>query len=484
MTTLSQTEKLLECAAADPTPKLFRTPDGRTIAHVDGRTLLVQGKDFRAWLANRYLATHDRTPHLANVKEAVETLHLRNADLPVAEAHVRVAPDRAAHPPAIWIDLGSEDWTAIRVDDYGWRIEPHPASGPYMIRPKQTPPMPTPLAGGDLNDLRRFLNVSTEDDFRLIVAWLVMVLRPTGPYPILSFTGGQGSAKSTNVKVLGSLVDPTVPDVMKLARDDRDLWVAATKRHVLVFDNVSWIEDWQSDELCRLATGGGTAQRTLYTNEEETVLWACRPIMLNGIVNAVTRGDLADRSIMIECPPIMDYKPEVQFRHQFEAARPALLGALLDALSATLRAVSRVELPRRNIRMADFAEWGAAVEVGLGWPAGSFLEAYESNRQTMRSSVIEADAVAQAIIARFGSESATPFEGPVSGLARELEQTIEPDCRGRGWPKSPQAWASHIRRMQTVLAQEGITIDWQTDSRNRTTYSVSRKRETLEAPVA
>lgn len=173
----------------------------------------------------------------------------------------------------------------------------------------------------------------------------------------MGLVGGQGSAKSTAVRVPGKLVDPSVPDVMKLTRDDRDLWVSASMRHVMVFDNVSWIEDWQSDELCRLATGGGTARRTLYTDEEETVLSACRPVMLNGIVNAVTRRDLADRSIMIECPPIRDYVPETQFRAEFEAARPALLGALLDALSATLRAWSRADLPRRSVRMADFAKW-------------------------------------------------------------------------------------------------------------------------------
>jgi hypothetical protein len=480
----SQTEKLLDCAAADPAPTLFRTPDDRTYAHVDGRTLNVLGKGFRAWLTDRYAQTGGRTPHLSNVREAVETLHLRNAAMPVAEAHVRVAPDRAASPPAIWIDLGSEDWTAVRVDAYGWRIEPHPPAGPYLVRPRTTSPMPTPSEGGELADLRRFLNVSTDDDFRLIVAWLVMALRPTGPYPILSFVGGQGSAKSTTVKVLGKLVDPTVPDVMKLARDDRDLWVSTSKRHVMVFDNVSWIEDWQSDELCRIATGGGTARRTLYTDEEETVLSACRPIMLNGIVNAVTRGDLADRSIMIECPPITDYVPETQFRAEFEAARPALLGALLDALSAALRAWSRADLPRRSVRMADFAKWGTAVEIGLGWPGGSFLEAYESNRQAMRSSVIEADVVAQAMVTKFSSEATPPFDGPISGLARELEDAVPPEDRGRRWPKSPQEWSSRVRRSQTVLAQEGIEVTWDTDSRNRTTYTVARMHGTQEAPVA
>lgn len=57
----------------------------------------------------------------------------------------------------------------------------------------------------------------------------------------------------------------------------------------VVFDNVSWIEDWQSDELCRFAAGAGTARRTLFADAEETVLSACRPIMLNGIVGGGMR---------------------------------------------------------------------------------------------------------------------------------------------------------------------------------------------------
>jgi hypothetical protein len=91
--------------------------------------------------------------------------------------------------------------------------------------------------------------------------------------------------------------------------------------------------------------------------------------------------------------------------------------------------------------------------------------------------------VAQALVARFGSEGAITFEGRINALARELEDGVDPDARGRGWPKSPQAWASHVRRLQTVLAQEGIKIQWDTDSRNRTTYTVARTQDPLAAPV-
>ena len=43
----------------------------------------------------------------------------------------------------------------------------------------------------------------------LIVAWLLMALRPSGPYAVLGIQGQQGSAKSTLSRVLKALVDPS-----------------------------------------------------------------------------------------------------------------------------------------------------------------------------------------------------------------------------------------------------------------------------------
>jgi hypothetical protein len=46
-----------------------------------------------------------------------------------------------------------------------------------------------------------------------------------------------------------------------------------------------------------LATGGGFARRQLYTDTEEVLLNAVRPILLNDIEDMVSRPDLADRAI-------------------------------------------------------------------------------------------------------------------------------------------------------------------------------------------
>ena len=99
------------------------------------------------------------------------------------------------------------------------------------------------------------VNLGDEQDFRLIVGWLLMTLNPNGPFPVLVLEGEQGSAKSTTARALKQLIDPVTPLLRSLPRSERDLAIAANANWVLAFDNVSFIQDWMSDALCRLSTG-------------------------------------------------------------------------------------------------------------------------------------------------------------------------------------------------------------------------------------
>ena len=192
--------------------------------------------------------------------------------------------------------------------------------------------------------LRPFLNVSTDQDFVLIVSWILAALRNKGPYPVIVLSGEQGSAKSFFSAILRALLDPNAAPLRALPREDRDLFIAATNGHVLTFDNVSGLPAWISDTLCRLATGGGFAVRQLYTDQDEILFDATRPVVLNGIEDIVTRPDLADRGLFLTLEPIPEErrKPEKALWAAFNHARPQILGALLDAvslrnLSTTLR---------------------------------------------------------------------------------------------------------------------------------------------------
>ena len=273
---------------------------------------------------------------------------------------------------------------------------------PPDVRFRRTQPteaLPAPARGDPregISALRGFLNVGDED-FVLCVAWLLASLRDTGPYPVLVLTGEQGSAKSTTARLLRSLVDPARPPTRGMPRDERDAVIAARRRQVLVYDNLSGLPVWLSDTFCRLSTGEGYATRALFTDDDEVVFEACRPVILTGIENSAVRGDLADRSIVIRLDPIAESarRTESEVMAAFEEARPRILGALLDGLSEGLRKYGSIRLERLP-RMADFFRWVAACE-GAYWPSGTFMATYRDAQASAMEDVLEESPIGPAL---------------------------------------------------------------------------------------
>src|SRR5262249_18831070 len=150
--------------------------------------------------------------------------------------------------------------------------------------------------------------------------------------------GEQGSAKSTTTRVAAALIDPCSL-LRSMSRDEHSLAIAANKSWVVTIDNLSGLPPWMSDALCRLATGGGFAQRTKYSDDDETIFRATRPIVLNGIDDIAERPDLLDRAIVLNLPRITtdQRRTEQEFWGLFAAAAPKILGALLDAVSGGLK---------------------------------------------------------------------------------------------------------------------------------------------------
>ena len=118
--------------------------------------------------------------------------------------------------------------------------------------------------------------------------------------------------------------------------------IAANNGYLLAFDNLSGLPFWLSDALCRLASGGSFAVRQLYTDDEEVLFHAARPILVNGIEDVISRPDLADRAIFLTLPPIdqAQRRSEAELWREFEIARPRILGALLDAAEHGLRTLA------------------------------------------------------------------------------------------------------------------------------------------------
>ncbi len=168
------------------------------------------------------------------------------------------------------------------------------------------------MPGGDLDELRGFLNADLESTFHLLVAWVTYAFQPAGPFPVLVLQGEQGSAKSTTARVLRALIDPSQSELRVMPKQEAELMIAAKNSCVLAYDNLSGMPAWLSDGLCIISTGGTYTARTLYTNDEETSIRAKRPVIVNGIDDMTTRPDFADRAIMVSLPPIAPDHPSRQ----------------------------------------------------------------------------------------------------------------------------------------------------------------------------
>ena len=239
--------------------------------------------------------------------------------------------------------------------------------------------------------------------------------------------------------------------------------IAATNSWCVALDNLSRLPTWLSDAICLLSTGGGFSTRTLYEDQEETILEAQRPVIINGITELATRGDLLDRSLVIYLPAIPEgrHLPESEFWPQFYEARPDILGGLLDVLSAALKALPTVTL-ERTPRMADFAYWAVAAEPKLGLTSGRFIAAYIGNRASANELTLEASPVVPHLR---DLVKLREWNGTSTELLVELNRRVdEKTQRQKTWPSSPRSLSNTLRRLAPNLRAVGIDMQLRPDT--------------------
>ena len=411
-------------------------------------THAIDSTAFKTWLQGRYFEVHDRPPQTAAVDVAIQVLSARALFKSLQkDVFVRVAEFEGD----IYLDLGNPKWEAVHITPNGWSVVSDPPV--KFVRPGGMKALPRPVKGGSLGELRCFVNV-TDDDWILLVAWLISAFRPSGPFQVLELHGQQGAAKSTTSKAIRALIDPNSAPLRSAPHGIRDLMIAASNGWVMAYDNLSFIKGWLSDALCRLSTGGGYATRELYKDQEETILDAQRPVMLNGIEELASRGDLLDRAIRLELQaiPSDQRRSEDEFWNEFEKAQPRILGAFLSVVSEALGACSSVRLEELP-RMADFVKWVVAAEPALGWEPGKFSEVYERNQDTANLCAIEANRIGPGVLELVENKD---WSGTATELLEKLSNLTYP--AGLGTPRSSSNVSGLLARLEPNLRLIGISV--------------------------
>jgi len=410
---------------------------------------------FVDWLRYRHISEFGKPIGGSALKNLLSTLTAKaQFESPEYQLNIRIAK----HKGRIYIDLCNKKREVIRISKRSWKIS---ASDKCPVKFRRTAgmlPLPHPERGGDLNDLKKVIKLADKANFILVVAWLIGAYNPEGPYPILLITGQHGSTKTSAAQALRNLVDPSKANTRSFPKKEHDLIISANNSWVLAFDNVSAVTEWQSDAMCRLATGSGFATRKLYEDDVEVIFSSKRPIVFNGIEPLVYGHDLIDRCIMVELLPVTEdeRKAERKLKRRFKKLQPKLLGVLCDALSAALRNMKDTKI-KRLPRMADFAVWVSAAESALPWKEGKFLKCYRNNISQATEKSLESDIVATAV--KDMIDSRTKWKGTATELLKELEDfVIENVSQSKMWPKTANHLTRRIKMAAPFLKKQGVKV--------------------------
>lgn len=425
------------------------------------RVMKVRGSDFSGELSRRFARSHGyrkaaNGEALAAARNVVEALARHEG-----EEH-RLNTRFAMHEGAAWIDMADARWRAIRVHASGWEVVETP---PLLFRRfPHMRPLPEPVRGGDLAQLFEPFAMG-EAERALLTAYVVTATLAGIPRPVLIVHGPQGAGKSTLLKMYLATVDPTGIDDLDLGGEPREIAQLLDQHAVAFFDNVVKVGDAAARLLCKASTGGGFEKRKLYTDEESVILTFKRAVAVSAINVPTHAPDLLDRTLLIGLDRIAPERRqrEADLWRDFEDARPAILGGLLDALSAAMRVYPTLDLPELP-RMADFAAWGAAVSealcltVGDRTGADAFLAAYTENVGRQTEEVLESDPVARAV-RDFAIERGT-WTGTASELLAALKAKHEDEMKAKdgGWPRRADGLSRRLAVLHSTLADAGVSL--------------------------
>jgi hypothetical protein len=466
--------------------RMLRSPDGEAYGvRKDGPNVAIplgRGGTFSNHLVRLFYESEGKAPSDQAEKTAVKVLCAYLDDEEPETVHLRVA----RHGDGIVLDLGTPDGSCVIVTADGWQIE---SKSPVVFRRGASLPLPIPQRDPDgLAKLRPLINAS-EEQFRFGVAWLVAALIPGVPHPILLPRGEQGSAKTTLSRIFQAVIDPSGIKPGVLPKDQQDFAVRMNAAYVQAFDNVSGLPLWQSDALCRAATGDTFVTRTLYFNRDVTILEYCRPIILNTIDPGALSGDLVERSLPLDLdriPPERrrterasigdDAETNPGLYDQLDKDRPAILGALLDLVSAVFRNITSVKVDNLP-RMADFGKILAAIDAAHEWNTGS-LFAELVNAET--GALVEGDPFASRLVQFM--EDRDEWQGTATELRELLTARLpDKDRPPKGWPDVPRT-GGKLKRFAPSLRACGIEVDYdRTGKAGRRVYQIRKLLSALSA---
>lgn len=390
---LSVADQLLAMVAERDPGLLFDAASGEPYLQVlDGpltKAVPASGPDARTWVEGIWDDVYPTRVISPSAVDAVLGKLATRASRKGTRTKIYRRVGRCTTGP-VYIDLGHPDSSAVEITGSGWAVVDKPRCS--FERPPTLAPLLHPVRVRDEDkpgvwaEYFRLVRVPTTRQPQVVGAFLSWLL-PTGPYPLVVLGGEHGTAKTTTARLLRAPIDPTGAESSLRPKDEDSLAVTARHSHLIDLDNLSSVPGWLSDMLCILSTGGSMSKRKLHTDDTRKVITLQRPVILTGITDLATRGDLLDRSIVIELEPIVTRLTKAEVDAAWLKIAGQVLGILCDGLVAYLRN-GPAQLAVKP-RLADFYSLAEAGIEACGFPAGSVIAGYEETQRERQLKTLE-----------------------------------------------------------------------------------------------
>jgi len=443
-------------------------------------TLAIKSSRFRRWICKRYFESNQK-PIKGEVLKQITDLLEANAlfSKNVKDLRLRTSSGNddeiisinsdGTKTKIIHYDLTNHSWQAVRITSTGWGVE-NSFDVPVIFRRHSNQlaqVLPSREYPNDIfNQFMNLVNVKDDSNKLLLKCYIIALFIPDIPKAVLMLHGEQGSAKSTLQELIKILVDPSSIVSLTFPRDINELVQQLSHNYIAYYDNVSFIRDWISDQICRAVTGSGFSKRELYSDDDDIIYNFKRCIGINGINLAATKADMLDRSIIIMLERISkeNRRKEQEILSELESIKPMLLGYIFDIIVKVLKVVSNggINLDSKS-RMADFEEYCEIISRCMDYENGEFIEAYRENQKLQTEAVIEGSPVALAVVKLMESNEYEDWAGTATDLLRSLESVADGltvNTTNKGWPKGSGALSRRLNEIRTNLREAGISIEY------------------------
>jgi hypothetical protein len=485
-------------------------------------TIPINSTKFKRYLFRLYRnSSEGRIANTEAINSAISQLEaIAEFEGATISLHLRVAWENPDTADNIYYDLSDEKNRYVKVTKDRWEIVENQIDvlfRKYNHLKPQVEPISTFVAGMDgmdskdskmFNEFMSLFNLKTnkeniEDIKLLLKCYIISLFIPDIQKPILLLHGEQGGAKSTFQELIKMLVDPSIITTLTFPRDSNEFIQQLSHNYIAYYDNVSIIQDWISDLICRAVTGNSSTKRALWTNDDDFYYNFKRIIGINGIDLAATKADLLDRSIIIELERInkKNRKKIKKIWEQFNRLKPYVLGYIFDILAKVLRYKEEhgeIEFPDGQNRMADWEEYAEIISRCMGNPDWEFQRVYQDNIGIQIDEAIESSPLSQTIMEFMTEEIVIGLDAETKkeikstrgdewkGTSTELHTTLQNIAidklnlnvsRSKLWPKSAGALTRKINGVKTNLREKGyeITIGKENGKRYITISKISSK---------